>query len=447
MQIRLKSLWNYADRGLIAILGTLLIFTIASIIYLTNSLRQIDTLLTNAGGAVGTVIILQDLLVNVQQAESAARGYIITGNETFLPPYQSAVEHVPADLKLIKANRAMTLSDKEIQQIGSMTDQKMAGMARAVSVRQSDGYEAAQALVQTSRGNILMQNLRDTINGIVKRKLDYFGPRERRAHTNLKWAQGVASAMAVFVVATCVALIRYFRRAILRERALENTKSEFLSLASHQLRTPATNVKQYIGMMLDGYIGDISDEQRHALTIAYNNNESEINIMNDLLDVAKLDLNRIQLRPVATNIVALAKQVIKDYKKTAAERMQLLELGGDHEVMAKVDGEYMKGVLENLIDNAVKYSKPKTSIKVRLVRQDDTAVITITDHGLGIKKRDVPKLFKKFSRLDNEFSTSTQGSGLGLYWVKQIVELHGGTIDVTSRYKRGSVFTIRLPIR
>jgi two-component system phosphate regulon sensor histidine kinase PhoR len=242
-------------------------------------------------------------------------------------------------------------------------------------------------------------------------------------------------------------VIWYFKRAILHERALESTKNEFLSLASHQLRTPATNVKQYIGLLLDGYMGNLTEQQRQALVVAYRNNEAEISIMNNLLDVAKLDLDRIQLHKKVVNVTKIAKHVVQDSKSQAMERKQTLKLEGPKQVMASVDDEYVRGVIENLVDNAIKYSKEKTKIMVTVAREQDFVCIVVKDQGLGIRKRDYGKLFNKFTRLDNEFSANSEGSGLGLYWVKKIVELHGGTIDVTSREGRGSTFTVRLPIR
>jgi signal transduction histidine kinase len=115
--------------------------------------------------------------------------------------------------------------------------------------------------------------------------------------------------------------------------------------------------------------------------------------------------------------------------------------------MAAVDEAYIKGVVENLVDNSIKYSKEGTTVTIEVSREQDNVLITVRDQGLGIKKRDYGKLFNKFSRLDNEFSANSQGSGLGLYWVKQIVKLHNGTISVNSREGRGSVFTVLLPVR
>jgi two-component system sensor histidine kinase VicK len=229
---------------------------------------------------------------------------------------------------------------------------------------------------------------------------------------------------------------------------MENTKSEFLSLASHQLRTPATNVKQYIGLLLDGYIGTLTSKQRDALQVAYRNNELEIRIMNDLLDVAKLDMKRIQLHRQRINVVSIVRQVVKEYQQYTADHGQKLELLAPKELMANVDRAYFKGVIEKLVDNAVKYSRNDTTvtIKVRERRKDGMFKVIVRDQGLGIHKREVPKLFMKFSRLTNEFSATSEGSGLGLYWVKQIMLLHGGDVRVVSEEGRGSKFTVTAPL-
>jgi len=207
-------------------------------------------------------------------------------------------------------------------------------------------------------------------------------------------------------------------------------------------------VKQYVGLLLDGYLGRLTRKQHEALTVAYKNNESEIRIMNDLLDVAKLDLKRIQLHTQRVNIVSIVRQVLKEFDSYTEARGLDITLKAPTEVMAVVDREYIKGVIEKLIDNAIKYSHDRTKItvKVRSNAALGACEIIIRDNGLGIQKREISKLFMKFSRLTNEFSANTEGSGLGLYWVKQVLELHGGSIDVTSQEGRGSKFTVRVPL-
>jgi signal transduction histidine kinase len=335
-----------------------------------------------------------------------------------------------------------------MKKLRSLSAARLAALQRLVDARTTGGEDAAREVLATGEGPRLMEQLRREVSAISMGTMQDIRPRQEQSHDNLRHALVVAGVLSAFVLGLCATVLWYFRRSILRERALEGTKSEFLSLASHQLRTPATNVKQYVGLLLDGYLGDLSDKQVDALKIAYKNNESEIRIMNDLLDVAKLDLKRIQLRKQRVNIVSIVSQVAKTYEPITTARGQTLTIKSPPELMAVVDRAYFKGVLEKLIDNAVKYSQNNTriSVKVRVDEVHDMFVIKVRDHGLGIKKRELPKLFMKFSRLDNEFSANTEGSGLGLYWVKQILALHGGSVDVVTEEGKGSKFIVRAPI-
>lgn len=445
--MHIKPLWSYVNKGLLAILSFLVVSTLLSLVYLWYILVGVHNFTTKGSNAVSTAFVLQDLIVNVQDIEAGARGYAITGDDSFLDRYRQAVTNVPADLHIIQTDKNLLIKPADAQEITKLTTERINLSNQVIQARTNGGIDAAMQVTSTHRGEELMQQLRAKTNGITTLGLHDVGPMRLSSDANLNRALIVTATLALLVIGTCVAVAWYFQRAILRERALDSTKNEFLSLASHQLRTPATNVKQYLGMVLDGYMGDVSAQQRQALEVAYKNNESEITIMNNLLEVAKLDLERIQLHKKVANISLIAKRVVQEHAAMAKDHGQTIKLDAPKQVMASVDQTYIKGVLDNLVDNAIKYSKEGTRVKVEVSREQDHVLISIRDQGLGIKKRDFAKLFNKFSRLDNEFSANSQGSGLGLYWVKQVVDLHRGVIDVSSKEGKGSTFTVRLPVR
>lgn len=233
-----------------------------------------------------------------------------------------------------------------------------------------------------------------------------------------------------------------------REELLElnKTKDEFISLASHQLRTPATGVKQYIGMVLEGYAGDITPGQRTFLTQAYESNEREITIINDLLKVAKLDAGKVTLRKEKANIVSLIRNTIDEQSSKFAQRQQKVVFRPKQSrLFAAVDEKYVRMVLENIIDNASKYTPHGKAIYVSVKKSKGGLAIGVQDEGVGIEQKDADKVFNKFSRIDNPLSVQVGGSGLGLYWAKKVIDLHGGSINIESRPGEGSTFTILLP--
>jgi PAS domain-containing protein/anti-sigma regulatory factor (Ser/Thr protein kinase) len=231
-------------------------------------------------------------------------------------------------------------------------------------------------------------------------------------------------------------------------KTLEEAKGDFVSLASHQLRTPATIVKQYLLLLMDGYAGEMTDEQRQFITNAFESNERQIKIINDLLGVVQLEAGRFKLRKTKTDLVQLTREAVSLRQKTAqTTRHHLRFRQRRQKLVCTVDAEQLKIAIENVIENAVKYSPSGTNIIVSVLQSGRYAKITVKDHGIGIAKEDIPHMFEKFIRIDNEISVKAGGSGLGLFWVAKIIDLHKGRIEVASRPGEGTMFTLLLPLR
>jgi signal transduction histidine kinase len=228
---------------------------------------------------------------------------------------------------------------------------------------------------------------------------------------------------------------------------LSNDKDEFIALASHQLRTPATVVKQYMAMLTQGSAGHLSEEQMDMIAIVYKSNERQLEIIEDLLRVARVDDGNVRLEKTSYDIVkqlelAMTKQAI--LFKTRKQTVSLHK--SQQTIIVCMDQDLILMVLDNLLDNAGKYSKPGSQITIRVDQNNSHALISIQDTGVGIRAKDQQKLFKRFSRIDNPLSVSVGGTGLGLYWAKKILDLHGASIDVESVLSKGSTFTVKLPM-
>ena len=227
---------------------------------------------------------------------------------------------------------------------------------------------------------------------------------------------------------------------------LNKTKDEFIALASHQLRTPATAVKQYIGLLLDEIPGPLTADQTQYLQIAFDSNERQLRIINDLLKTAQIDSDRYSLAKQEENIATIIRDCAIDLKDMFEMRRQTLELQDIIDIKLDMDANEMKLVIMNLLENASKYSYPGTTIKILMKRTPKRIEIDVVDTGVGIDEADSKRIFDKFTRINNELSDTVIGTGFGLYWVKRIVTLHGGTIRVKSSPGKGSTFMIRLPI-
>jgi signal transduction histidine kinase len=226
---------------------------------------------------------------------------------------------------------------------------------------------------------------------------------------------------------------------------VNKTKDEFIALASHQLRTPATAVKQYINLLMNEFGGPLSADQLQYLQIAYNSNERELSIINDLLKTAQIDSNKYQLHKRLHDIRSIIAEAVSDLESAFEQRRQQVRCTyPQNAINVFVDATEIKLVFVNLLENASKYSYPGTEINVAVTEKDKYVEIAIADNGVGISKDNQQRIFDKFTRVNNDLSDTVTGTGLGLYWVKQIVELHKGKVKLSSAPGEGSTFTVRL---
>jgi two-component system CheB/CheR fusion protein len=227
---------------------------------------------------------------------------------------------------------------------------------------------------------------------------------------------------------------------------ISEAKDEFISLASHQLRTPATAVKQYVGMLQMGYAGLLTKDQLDMLGVAYKNNERQLEIIEDLLRVARVDAGKVYLDKSYCDVtVQIEKAIESQVNLFNARRQNIVFHKPKIKMMAIIDPKLLLMVFDNVLDNAGKYSKEGKSVIIKIHQNSSNTIVTIKDEGVGIGKNDLHKLFEKFIRIDNPLSTSVKGTGLGLYWAKKVLDLHGGTIKATSEKNTGSVFKISVP--
>lgn len=230
------------------------------------------------------------------------------------------------------------------------------------------------------------------------------------------------------------------------ERTVQDAKEELLALASHQLRTPATGVKQYIGILREGFAGKLSSEQRKMLDKAYESNERQLATINDMLVVARADASQLKIYPKSIILNELVRSIMDERTNIIFARNQTLKTDiPTKPLRIKADKQYLRMAIENIISNASKYTKSGGQISIKLKENGSYVLIVIRDSGVGVARKDYPLLFKKFSRIPNELTDQVVGSGIGLYLAKKIVELHDGKIEFNSADIRGSVVTISLP--
>lgn len=258
----------------------------------------------------------------------------------------------------------------------------------------------------------------------------------------------LGSSISVLVAGFLLILMISRSRAIAYEKQHEVQKAQdsLLSLASHQLRTPATGVKQFVGMVLQGYAGTISSDQRAMLEKAYKSNERQLEIINQILHVTRADAGRLILHVERLDLNHVIREIIDEHTADIRARKQkIIFRAGKKPLYAYADRQYISMVIDNLVSNASKYSHAGKVITVSVTTLPGEVSIAVKDHGVGMGEDDIPNLFQKFSRLHNELSVEAGGSGIGLYLCHEIITLHHGTIEVSSSPGEGSCFTVTIP--
>lgn len=236
---------------------------------------------------------------------------------------------------------------------------------------------------------------------------------------------------------------------VTREKAVERMKSEFVSIAAHQLRTPLAAIKWTLKMILDGDAGDVSMEQKNLLEKTYVSNERMIGLINDLLDVTRIEEGRHVYKFALSDIEPIVRFLFDSYKGEAARRKIHFEFRKPLSKMPKLllDAEKIKLVIQNLLENAIRYTLPNGRVTVSLKYDKKEIEVEISDTGIGIPKDQQQRIFAKFFRSENALRMETEGSGLGLFISKNIVESHKGRIWFESEENKGSKFHIAIPIQ
>lgn len=234
---------------------------------------------------------------------------------------------------------------------------------------------------------------------------------------------------------------------ITREKMLDKMKSDFISIAAHQLRTPLSAIKWSIKLVLDEDEGKINQGQKELLSKGYMSNERVINLVNDMLNVSRIEEGRFGYIFSREDFDKALKIVIESLEKEVSiKNIDLIVSKPDDLPPVLMDGQKIILVLQNILENAVKYTPEKGKIEISVNLVKNNLIVHIKDNGVGIPKEDKKKIFSKFFRAGNVVRMQTDGSGLGLFICKNIIEAHGGKIEFDTEEGKGTEFSFTLPV-
>ena len=241
-------------------------------------------------------------------------------------------------------------------------------------------------------------------------------------------------------------LLREEEGEIRHLRQASESKTEFVSMVSHELRSPLTAILGFAKLLLRDQAGALSPVQREFLETIDRNANRLLHLVNDLLDISRIEAGRLQLRIQPFDLATVVESVVQALNTAAETRRITLRTEVPQGLNSLLgDEERIAQVLSNLVSNAIKYGPENAPVEIHVQRGDGEVTLQVADRGAGISPQDQERLFRKFSRLDNEVTRQTKGTGLGLAIARHLVEMHGGRIWVENRAGGGTLFCFSLP--
>ncbi|RME54303.1 HAMP domain-containing protein [Candidatus Woesearchaeota archaeon] len=237
------------------------------------------------------------------------------------------------------------------------------------------------------------------------------------------------------------------RKAYNKLKKLDEAKNEFISIVSHELKSPLFPVLGFIELMLKGEMGKLTKQQKEKLKLVYKNASDLLKLIEDMLTLSKLDLKKLNLEIKNVNLANLAKSIKNSLKPVAEKYKVNIKYNGPRKLMIKADEFRVKEAITNIVRNAILYNKKNGSVLVNVDKEKGYAVVTVKDTGIGIPKKEMDNLFNRFYQVEKAAVRKHEGSGLGLSIAKGLIDLHKGKIEVESKFGKGTMFKIYLPIK
>lgn len=455
MQIMKKSLPIQVTFVLILLIPSIAFSIIGYLVFvqLQNESSNNERVEHSKQVLVLTATIQEDIL----NAETGVRGYLLTGDKTFLEPYYLGVNTLDADIDNLKALTAANPAQQQnLENLkASVTDMNDL-FKKKIQIKESGQFDESLIF----EGKEKMDGIRTTIedirsnanNLLVLRSSDL---KETEAFTFNLVLIGFPAAIITSVVSIGF-LYSYLKKRIAVEselthqtrylREINTEKEEFSAMITHELKTPLIPISGYAELFLDGSLGPINDDQKEKMRVIYESSLRLMTLIQDILDARKLELGRLKLDLRDESIKLIVQRCIDIFKPITTQKNIALV---DHteQAIARCDPDRILQVLNNIISNAIKFVPiVGGAISINSRTENGVIVLSITDNGPGIPKEKQQDLFKRFYQVDKTLTRKSGGTGLGLAISRGIIETHGGKIWVDSEEGHGTTVNFTIPI-
>lgn len=405
-----------------------------------------------------TELVLSDMeaiATNLDNAESAQRGYILTGIASYLAPYSSSSANITNRLNRLAADLG---SDSEQQaslaQLRVLVQDKYAEMQQTIDLRRSNQTQQAEQIVLSGQGKQRMDQINSVLATMRSREHALLRSEEVAAKASL------AEIISTFAFAAIVDLallcgigwlvyrtLEERSRLLAREREAVQVRDQFLSIASHELKTPLTSLlinAQLLERRTERE-GEAGSANHRSAEVIVRQSRRLRSLIDAMLDVSRIAGGQLSIQRERLDLATLAQTVVSE-TAVSSDRHTIVYTGPELPVMIEGDRTRMEEVLLNLVQNAIKYSPQGGTIDVNLRTSETDVYVSVRDSGIGIPAESLSRLFTPFYRATNAQSSTISGMGIGLAVVRDVVTLHDGDVSVESEVGKGSTFTIRMPL-
>ncbi|MCK5000843.1 MAG: CHASE3 domain-containing protein [Anaerohalosphaera sp.] len=445
-----KKIEKYAYFGIAVSLVILVAISSTS----SQSLVRIQKDFNWATNTREVLVNLSYFLSSLKDAEMGQRGFMLTGQESYLDPYKYVEKGVKSHFTTLRGIAADNITQQtRIDTCERLVTEKMQDLQEMITLQKNKGAEAVKKVILTGTGKQIMDEIQTLVLKMDEEERTLLDQRSKGIALRVKLDAVVKTIGFILLLITAFLIISRenywfaeYRNSAKEQMDLINMKSDFVATVSHELRTPLKAIRESIAIVLDGLAGQVNEEQKKFLAVSERNVDRLARLIDNVLDCQKLNSGKTVLDLCDNDINETAQEVYGLMTRLAEKKGLNISMKLDGQLpKIKFDRDKIIQVLTNLVHNAIKFTE-KGAIAIATGMDNNVLCVSVKDTGRGITREDMHRIFNRFEQISCNNHKKTGGVGLGLSISKDIIQLHNGRIWAESEPGKGTTVSFMLPI-
>lgn len=439
--VRMKS---YFGRFIPLLFIVALAFIIGNAFILFTSVQELianERLETHTHQVITEIDSISSSLI---QAESVQRSFIISSDPRYLLKFQSGLTAITDHVNRLKRLTAGNSSQqKQIQEITATTNERIYLLKEGITRLQNEGFDSAQAFVTQGKGIGKMQEIQSITSSMKQKEQQVLTQPASQSQVSVDELYSAISISLLIGVVFVILLFSFIKREFDQRTLSEQRKNDFISIASHELKTPITSMSVFTELLKKRTVSMKDKQITHYIEKIQEQIAKQTSLINDLLDISKMQAGKIDLQKAPFDMNSIVRETVETVQTTTKTHKLIIRGHAKSKVFG--DKQRIGQVLINFISNAIKYSPQADKVIITIRQQRQYVTVTVQDFGIGIARRHHKKIFTRFYRA-REGDRSFPGLGIGLYITFEIIRRHEGKVWVESAEGKGAKFVFTLPI-